>query len=267
MSRYNPDEGTSYIETMGWSTYSSAYKISDKEWSFPLLKLGNSYPCRINEVSNMSPYVNFPFEYGQISICSNSNIDNKSGYDDIYEVHYPGPSPYLSDGSKNPLYSSTKRTYHSEMSGNCLSNFNGKENCENILKIATGQIDWKTASIIEECYFYDKDEGEGYDYDDRYPAVCCCWRYHTSGTNQGDWYLPSIAELGYLPPRNYTISKTFQLIFKNYIQGIYTVIGEPLWTSSSRGDGYVKHINGNYHCGLIGSQYINDLGAIAFIRL
>lgn len=28
-----------------------------------------------------------------------------------------------------------------------------------------------------------------------FPAACCCWRYHTLGTKQGDWYLPSVIEL------------------------------------------------------------------------
>ena len=36
----------------------------------------------------------------------------------------------------------------------------------------------------------DNNQGEGY-----CAPACCCVRYSTPGTKQGDWYLPSVGEL------------------------------------------------------------------------
>lgn len=46
------------------------------------------------------------------------------------------------------------------------------------------------------------------------PAACCCWRYHTEGTNQGDWYLPAEGELGYVLARVKKIDKMLNMIGK-----------------------------------------------------
>lgn len=69
---------------------------------------------------------------------------------------------------------------------NCLSDFNGKQNTLNMCLKATSQQDWKTSVILNS---FEK----GY-----YPAACSCWRYHTVGTDQGEWYLPAAGEMGYL---------------------------------------------------------------------
>lgn len=95
------------------------------------------------------------------------------------------PCPYLTDGSRNPDYYYTNNYdyYHR----NSLAHFEGKEFADILLKASTSQQNWKTASTIT------RNSTKGY-----YPASCCCWRYHTIGTNQGDWYLPTQAELGYV---------------------------------------------------------------------
>ena len=33
------------------------------------------------------------------------------------------------------------------------------------------------------------------------PAAACCHLYKTEGTEQGDWYLPAMGELGYIMPK------------------------------------------------------------------
>lgn len=65
-----------------------------------------------------------------------------------------------------------------------ISDYNGKANTTALLANATAQPNWRTDSTITSSY------AAGYQ-----PAACCCWRFHTLGTNQGDWYLPAAGEL------------------------------------------------------------------------
>lgn len=94
------------------------------------------------------------------------------------------PSPYLTSGERNPLY---YQTTSPSSSNNAMSNFDGKNNSQVLWDRATAQSNWKIASTIT------NNPGSGYS-----PAACCCWRYHTEGTSQGDWYLPACGELGYI---------------------------------------------------------------------
>lgn len=72
-------------------------------------------------------------------------------------------------------------------SGTAITDMNGKANTQAVLQYATAQTDWRTASAIT---FENK---PGY-----YPLFECAWRYHTSGTLQGDWYIPACGQLYYL---------------------------------------------------------------------
>lgn len=104
------------------------------------------------------------------------------------------PSPFNSEGGRNPLYYST-----SASSMNGLSEFSGKENTATILsKISTDA--WKTAVTIA-------NQSNTF-----YPAAMVCWRFHTLGTNQGDWYLPSCGEIGYMSVRWNTLSNIISSI-------------------------------------------------------
>lgn len=69
-------------------------------------------------------------------------------------------------------------------SGTAITDMNGKANTEIVLNYATAQTDWKTASAITFT------NAAGY-----YPVFECAWRYHTSGTAQGDWYIPACGQL------------------------------------------------------------------------
>ena len=107
------------------------------------------------------------------------------------------PSPYLEDGSKNPIYHDTSNT------GNVCADMDGKGNTEKILAVDNSySTSWQTASTIQNVH------------DNQYihPAAQCCWRYHTIGTNQGEWYLPSAGELGYLAARWKSISASITKI-------------------------------------------------------
>lgn len=60
----------------------------------------------------------------------------------------------------------------------------GREKTDLILASATSQSTWKTDTTIT------NESGAGYA-----PAACCCDRYHTVGTNSGDWYLGASGEM------------------------------------------------------------------------
>ena len=106
------------------------------------------------------------------------------------------PSPYLEDGSKNELYSLTE--LNGETIPNFLSDMNGRANTDEILKVR-GEKDytsWKPT----------------YNSTEDYPAASCCDMYQTVGTNQGDWYLPSAGELGYLAARSRQVQDALKAV-------------------------------------------------------
>ena len=110
---------------------------------------------------------------------------NASGETVLDANNFYAPSPYAADGTPNPLYRAT--SYSGGSINNALSYFDGKHQTDVILA-ARGAKDygsWKPT----------------YDAPEDFPAVSCCNMYHTVGTNQGDWYFPSQAELGYVVPR------------------------------------------------------------------
>ena len=120
------------------------------------------------------------------------------------------PSPYLTDGSRNPSYYSTTSPSSTD---NTFAYFNGKENSQALWDLATGQSDWQTASTIT------NNSGSTY-----YPAACCCWRYHTEGTSQGDWFLPSNAEWGYISSRANAINNSISQISTAFTENHYSKI-------------------------------------------
>lgn len=63
----------------------------------------------------------------------------------------------------------------------------GKTNTAAVLNYATGQTDWQTASAIT---FTDRQR--------MYPLFECAWRYRTTGTSQGDWYVPACGQMNIL---------------------------------------------------------------------
>ena len=127
------------------------------------------------------------------------------------------PSPYNKYGLPNPLYRDT--SYGS----NALSDFDGKNNTTTICNAITVQ-DWQTASTIA------NNSAQG-----NYPAAACCWRYHTPGTTQGDWYLPACGELGYICVRQSLINESITALnnkFGNIAIALVFRSGDGYWASS-----------------------------------
>lgn len=148
-------------------------------------------------------------------ICPN---DTNAKYYYNSSSYYALPSPYLTDGSRNPSYYQTSSP---SSTSNCLSDFDGIGNTTILINLATGQSDWKTASTITNSY------NSGY-----LPAACCCWRFHTGGTKQGDWYLPACGELGYMVARLKALMGAILKITTIYGSSYGMFIGGNYWSSS-----------------------------------
>lgn len=108
--------------------------------------------------------------------------------------------PYLDDSAEYAYYSSslpkiqfpytsaggsTKKTFDSGL----LSDFQGKEHCAQILQISTAS---------------------------RYLAINKCANYSRTGTQAGDWYTPTAAELTYIAPVYASLNYTYRLLKEKY---------------------------------------------------
>ena len=167
----------------------------------------------------------------------------------------PAPSPYLTDGSRNPGY---YQTSYPSSSHNALADFDGIGNSQVLWDLATAQSDWKTASSIT------NNTDSGY-----YPAACCCWRYHTEGTSQGDWYLPACGELGYIMPPFNKINEAIGKMLTAYGSsvGVELDTNRRYWSSTEDSSSTARFMSMNDGGIYVGSRYYTDYTVRAFLRV
>ena len=150
---------------------------------------------------------------------------NETGGTVLDANNYYAPSPYAKDGTWNPLYRAT--SYSGGSINNPLSYFNGGYQSYVILK-ARGEKDyssWKPDSETPEDF----------------PAASCCDMYHTVGTAQGDWYLPSQAELGYVVARLNDINSAM-----TKVNGMQALPSFWAWSSSEGSSSYARNVHFNH---------------------
>ena len=163
------------------------------------------------------------------------------------------PSPYLNDGSKNEIYHSTDNT------GNAYADMDGKGNTEKILAVDNGvSTDWQTASTIVNNTSTSTNTQP-------HTAAQCCWRYHTIGTQQGDWYLPAGGELGYLASRWKAINTSINKIISSGFEALSLPVGRGWWSSAEYSSGRAvclgfssddAYLYGSYDYGKRDSYYV-----------
>ena len=141
--------------------------------------------------------------------------------------NFYAPSPYAADGTPNPLYRAT--SYSGGSINNALSYFDGRHQTDVILA-ERGEKDyesWKPTNNVPADF----------------PAVSVCGIYYTVGTNQGDWYLPSQAEMGYIVARVNDINNAM-----TKVNGMQELPSSWAWSSSEYNSFYARHVgfgNGN----------------------
>lgn len=98
-----------------------------------------------------------------------------------------------------------------------VTQITGKQNTNILLDniYTSEQPNWKTDSTLTNT------NDQGYS-----PAACCCWRYHTLGTQQGDWYWGSAGETAMIVVLKQQINNKLAQIYSLYssycINSLYT---------------------------------------------
>lgn len=151
---------------------------------------------------------------GGAGTCGDSGYDSRQNlYDtNTYYSSEDGfhiPSPFNTDDTRNFEFSKTEFPSSEE---NINSQFDANYYNQVYCSLSLAQPTWKTDESILTP-----------DNDTRlnsYYGAQCCWRYHTIGTNQGEWYLPTAAELCYYHARSNKIEDIIRRL--NSLYG-YTV--------------------------------------------
>ena len=127
------------------------------------------------------------------------------------------PSPYLTNGDRNPLYYQTTSPSSPK---NAMSDFDGIGNTEKIIA-QRGTKDYNSWGPVS---------NSGADY----PAASCCDMFYTEGTSQGDWYLPACGELGYIIPPLDKINNAIMQMYTAYDSSVGIELGTTYnyWSST-----------------------------------
>ena len=248
MNYDTPDEGSTSYQSMCWGGYDTYIPQLDDLNEVCYIGIGRSLNEDVQDTTNFSKLPSDEF------FRLDNPYDPSTAYDTLGSTDYQSPSPYKADGSRNPAYYQTSSP---SSSANALADFDGIGNSKVLQNLATGQSDWQTASTITNS------SETGF-----YPAACCCWRYHTNGTEQGDWYLPAMGELGYMMVRFNKINETITNLINAYGSSIGVTLSTPnyYWSSSEYSSGLARRVyTGD---GSVGNHYKYDSYYVrAFLRL
>ena len=108
-----------------------------------------------------------------------------------------------------------------------VTQITGKQNTNILLDdvYTSEQPNWKTDSTITNS------NNSGYS-----APACCCWRYHTLGTQQGDWYWGSMGEIAIIIVLKSQINNKLSQINSLYSSYCISTLGTSTLNTSTRYD-------------------------------
>lgn len=225
-----PDEGQTSNVNMYWGAYGTDYPelTNFNKVNRVGIESGSQAADAIvnNILKDTTNYAFLPSDKNTASSSYTKAIDGTFYYYNDSDWNNCAPSPYLADGSRNAMYYSTELSAY-----NALSDFAGKSNTEFLCSKSTAQADWQTDATITNR------TAAGY-----HPAACACWRFHTLGTNQGDWYLPACGELGYCYVRFQKINETITALQNHFGKSLCLLTSNNFWSSSEYSSNYARYI-------------------------
>ena len=183
MNCNTPESGSTSIQTMYWGDNSTDISTLPNLTQVPYVGSGTTIG---DTIIGTSDYTYLPSD---VFTTVDNPYDEGTGYYRSYNMQ--APSPYVTGGGRNTLY---YQTTSPSSTANCLADFDGRGNTDKILaqRGSKDYSSWKPTSDTEADY----------------PAASCCDMFHTPGTNQGDWYLPSAGEFGYVVARRRAINNS-----------------------------------------------------------
>lgn len=178
-----PSTGGTSEQYMYWGVYGTDISTLPNLDQVPIVGSGSNVGNASSIVTGKEYHAYLPSDKFSAVQCPH---DTDAYYYSSLSSYDQAPSPYLTDGSRNPAYYQTSSP---SSSSNALTDFDGIGNTEKIIaQRGTKDYNSWTPGITTEA---------------DYPAASCCDMFHTEGTSQGDWYLPACGELGYMiPPFN-----------------------------------------------------------------
>ena len=213
MSCDDPENGSITYDTMVWGTATDLTGLTN----FTQVPIIYSATNQIISGVNSDGYLSS--DYSRYAGTSNPQDPGTKWYYDDNDSYIA--SPYASDGTPNPLYRAT--SYNGGSINNALSYFDGRHQSDVLLE-ARGAKDYGSWKPDREIPAH-------------FPAVSVCDMYHTVGTSQGDWYLPSQAELGYVIARLGSINDAIKKV-----NGMQDLPSYWAWSSSEYSFSYARGV-------------------------
>ena len=196
------ESGSTEIQFMDWGETNTAVNELAQKQGYPYIGTSNTSVTTNASVQFTTSYFFLPSDANGENGIENFIYENPSNSNEHFYYNVSGDrvfymcSPYKEDGSKDTRYFDTSNT------GNVLADFDGKSNTDKIISYR-GSKDYST---------WKPTYNNGADY----PAASCCDMFYTVGTNQGDWYLPSAGEMGYVMVRKKSINNSLKELNKKW---------------------------------------------------
>ena len=243
MNCSTPNTGRTYGQGMYWGVFGTDITTLSNLNYVPYVGTGRSVGDSSSTVVGQYDDACLPSDKFNVVQCPH---DTDAYYHSKLSVYHQAPSPYLTDGTRNPAYYQTSSP---STTSNALADFDGVGNTKKII----AQRGTKDYSSWLPTYNIEAD----------YPAASCCDMFYTDGTKQGDWYLPACGELGYIMPPFNKINQSIAALKSAYGDsvGVQLDSGDYYWSSSEYSSNNARYVAADF-----GSAYNYDKNFENYVR-